>query len=481
MQPAVAKLLKFVNDPVCGHYLDLAHQSYFAEFAEAHDLEDDADLLKLVGETALEQLFPSVFEFFCSNDYRENGKRWNVIDVFLKKRGALLNTRDKEYLRSLRQSHMSLYEVLEVDLEKSILLRDLIGGGEPVRVFEKSMTRQLSVWDVIGVRICSEGGCPVLAGGALVLGREEAIDLAKNIKDLHSRGVEFLRTIDPNDPEHGDYTFDEQEHLMKVMWAKEIGLGYLEDCFKKLNRKVEYQNSDGDPLCFHTMTFPLNADWKEIAEQISTVEDYHQDDDTRARKFWNWVEPMDTKPVPSDDRGDVFVQTIETTLDGGDLDATMRVLGTIELRKTKLVAQGNSEKRAKRLETRLVSLLGSRIGTPSLKIDESSSGKSTKEIGKTHKAKALPTPDISPEEQTEFLHAMLTRHYRDWLTTPVPNLGNKTPKELSATKAGREKLVQSLKDLENSVRHLERQSGATSPLNLDWMWKELGIERDKAA
>lgn len=90
-------------------------------------------------------------------------------------------------------------------------------------------------------------------------------------------------------------------------------------------------------------------------------------------------------------------------------------------------------------------------------------------------------PDISPEEQTEFLHAMLTRHYRDWLTTPVPNLGNKTPKELSATKAGREKLVESLKDLENSVRHLERQSGATSPLNLDWMWRELGIERGKVA
>jgi hypothetical protein len=481
MQPAIAKLLRFVEDPTCQHYLDLAHQSYFADFVEAHNLDNFQDILETVGKTAMGQIFPCVFEFFCSNDYRENGKRWNVIDLFLKKRGALLNARDKEYLRSLRQSHMSLYEVLEVELEQSILLRDLIGGGDPVRVFEKFLTRQLSVWDVIGVRVCSASGRRVLAGGAVVLDRDKAIELAQNIQKLHVAGMAFQRAANANDPSLDDYSFEEKERLMKVMWGKEIGLGYLEDCFRKLHREIVLQNSEGHKLQFYTVTFPLNADWKDIALRLNTVKDYHQDADGRARKFWNWIEPMDVKPIPSEDRGDIFVQTIETTLDGADLDAPVRVLGTIELRKTKLVAQANSLERAKRLESKLMTLLDSRIGRPIWEAEETPSGKSPKEIGRSRKSKPLPEPDISPEEQTEILHTMLTQHYRGWLTSAIPNLGNKTPKELSKTKAGREQLVEALKGIENSVRHLERQAGVTRTLSMDWMWEDLGIEKSKMA
>jgi len=480
MNPAVKKLLRFIEQPECQHYLNLAHESYLAEFAEAHDLDDADDLYEAVGEAAMANIMPCVLEFFFSNDYMKDGQRWNVIDLFLKKRSALLNDKDKGYLRSLRQSHMSLYEVLEIEPENSILLRDLIEGGEPVRVFEKSFGRQISVWDVVGVRVCGEAGRFVLGGGALVLDREAGTELAKNIRGLQAAGMEFLRTT-ANDLDGGGYSNAEKERLMKVMWAKEISLGYLEDSFKKLNRKIEFCNSDGDPLQYYTMTFPLKADWKEIAARINTVEDYHQDEDGRARKFWNWCQPMDTGLRPSEDRGDVFMQTIETTLDADDLDGPVRVLGTIELRKTKMVAEANSLNRAKRLETRLVKLLGSSIGSSVWKKAETPSGKSAKEIGGARKAKPLPEPDISPEEQTEIMHAMFMQHYHGWLTTPVPALGNKTPKELSKTEAGRNKLVEALKGVENSVRHLERQSGITSPLDLGWMWKELGVARDRVA
>ena len=476
MNPAVKKLLRFIEQPECQHYLNLAHESYLTEFAEAHDLDDADDLYEAVGEAAMATMIPCVLEFFFSNDYMKDGQRWNVIDLFLKKRSALLNDKDKGYLRSLRQSHMSLYEVLEIEPENSILLRDLIDGGEPVRVFEKSFGRQISVWDVVGVRVCGEAGRRVLSGGALVLDREAGNELARSIRELQAAGMEFLRTT-ANDLDGGGYSSAEKERLMKVMWAKEIGLGYLEDSFKKLNRKIEFCNSDGDPLQYYTMTFSLKADWKEIAASINTVKDYHQDEDGRARKFWNWYQPINTGLRPSEDRGDVFMQTIETTLDADDLNGPVRVLGTIELRKTKMVAEANSMNRAKRLEASLVKLLGSSIGGSVWKKIETPSGKSAKEIGGARKTKPLPEPDISPEEQTEIMHAMLTQHYRGWLTTPVPALGNKTPKELSKTEAGRQKLVEALKGVENSVRHLERQSGITSPLDLSWVWKELGVAR----
>jgi len=44
---------------------------------------------------------------------------------------------------------MSLYEVSDVVVGESFRARDLVRGGAPVRVFERSATRSLSQWDRI--------------------------------------------------------------------------------------------------------------------------------------------------------------------------------------------------------------------------------------------------------------------------------------------------------------------------------------------
>ena len=68
MNPAVKKLLRFIEQPECQHYLNLAHESYLTEFAEAHDLDDADDLYEAVGEAAMANIMPCVLEFFFSND-----------------------------------------------------------------------------------------------------------------------------------------------------------------------------------------------------------------------------------------------------------------------------------------------------------------------------------------------------------------------------------------------------------------------------
>lgn len=485
MRPAVSKLLRFIEQPTCQDYLDMARETFFTEFAENHELKDFDSICETIGDSAMAQIVPCMLEFFFSNDYRdENGERWNVIDLFLRKRGTLLNVKDKSYLRSLRQSHMSLYEVIEIESEKSLVVRDLIGGGAPVRVFEKSLTRYVTVWNIIGARICSEEGRPVFAGGALAIGRETGIDLAKTIKDLHDEGIGFLRKHRADDPEFSAYSPAEHERLMKVMWAKEIGLGYLEECFEKLNRKIELRNSDGHTLQYHTITFPLNVNWNDIATQLNTVENYHQDEDSRARKFWNWIQPMEKNSSAhrkNKKPKNPQVRVIETTLEGAYLNRPVRVLGTLELLKSKLIVQANSIERTRILEKRVITLLESRIGEPTWRAEESISGLSAKERLPAAKTKNLPKPDITPEEETEILHTMLTEHYREWLVTPIPAFGGKTPRQMSKTKGGRATLVESLKSIEISLHHIERQSDITHPLDLGWLWEDLGINRDIAA
>ena len=84
-------------------------------------------------------------------------------------------------------------------------------------------------------------------------------------------------------------------------------------------------------------------------------------------------------------------------------------------------------------------------------------------------------PHIPPEEIERLVHEMLIREYTQALDQPVPMLGDRTPRALSGTKAGRSKVADWLKYLENGSA---KSRGADDPMaNFDftWMWQELGV------
>jgi hypothetical protein len=64
----------------------------------------------------------------------------NIADNYLKRRGWKETPSSRAYIRALRKSVMSLYEVSEVIPGRSFRARDLIRGGDPIMVIEKSAT-----------------------------------------------------------------------------------------------------------------------------------------------------------------------------------------------------------------------------------------------------------------------------------------------------------------------------------------------------
>ena len=69
---------------------------------------------------------------------------------------------------------------------------------------------------------------------------------------------------------------------------------------------------------------------------------------------------------------------------------------------------------------------------------------------------------------------MLTREYTKTLDELVPALGHKTPRALACMKAGRAKVADWLKYIENGAA----KSGAGEPMatyDFTWMWQELGL------
>ena len=76
-----------------------------------------------------------------------------------------------------------------------------------------------------------------------------------------------------------------------------------------------------------------------------------------------------------------------------------------------------------------------------------------------------------------MVHGMLDKQYRMALHEPVGMIGNTAPAEAVKTEAGRKKVADWLKFLEN------RSAGQTNPADpmatydFTWMWRELGIEK----
>ena len=134
------------------------------------ELEELADI---IGDHGMTVLWGCAFEDFVSSGAGER----NVADEYLKRRGWKESAGARAYIRALRTSVMSLYEVSDVVVGESFLARDLVRGGEPVRVFERSATRSLSQWGQDYERRSFSGRRPVVhslvRGRVHLLGREQ--------------------------------------------------------------------------------------------------------------------------------------------------------------------------------------------------------------------------------------------------------------------------------------------------------------------
>jgi hypothetical protein len=129
------------------------------------------ELAEALGEFHYE-MEACAFEDFCSR--RRASRRSNVIDDYLDQRGWKESMQARDYLRALRGSVMSLYEVVEVKPGGGLVLRDLVRGGEQVEVDDQLGSQSAAIWDRIAARVLSIGGRHYLSGAVLNFEQEPA-------------------------------------------------------------------------------------------------------------------------------------------------------------------------------------------------------------------------------------------------------------------------------------------------------------------
>ncbi len=418
------------------------------------------ELPNLLGDHHGSVLWGCVFEDFLTRDL-DDGR--NIVDDYLERRGWKESASNKAYITALRSSVMSLYEISDIVLDESFLARDLVRGGDPIRVNERSGTRYLKPWDRVAARLVRVGSRTEMAGGVLLFDFNTSEALLKTLrrvsKKAHADAGKFARQLGQGIDKRIFAEALTDTELLRTSAFLFTNIWLDDHLHRTLNPTLpQMVNTDGDELVFTTVSYPLTPSSTDaICLALAAIPAFRPESET----FWNWIGPKER--VDKKRRADS--QTFITTLNDGSL-----VLGTVELKDNTLVLEANSQQRAERGRALVATVLEGLVGEPVIETRTVAQLMASRPAGKSEPLSS----GLSPDEKWAIIQESLERHYLNLLDESVPMLGNMTPRRAAKSAKGREKLAAWLKLLENGAA---RQDGA-SPMagcDLSWMWTELGI------
>lgn len=416
-------------ESVMADHLGLAQEEFDIEFEEIGDI---------LGDHYEGLLFGCALEDLMSRRFEPDGI--NLVDDYLKRRGWNETALTKAYMRALRDSVCSLYEVSDVVPGQSFLARDLVRGGEPIQVTERTATRTLKPWDKISARIVPERKGHILSGALLPFSPDGAETLLAGLRKAGGK----RRKSGPLDID--DETLATLAHLFTTGWLYDVlpkALGLQQPVI---------QNSDGDELMFHKVRFRLakSASASDLAARFDDHPEFSGEND----HFWNWLKPSSGQMPRAKGKGAL---AMSTTMENGQT-----VYGTVEVKGRTLLLAVNSAKRAQEGIMLIMSILGSMVGKPLTEIE------TVEQAMRNQRPREPEEAPVPPEIAAQIIHQAMDRHYSETLDQPVGALNDKTPREAAKTAKGRKMLVDWLKLIENNSG---RQANPNDPMaTYDFSW-----------
>jgi hypothetical protein len=454
----------------------LTRDEWRDRFAEVYDAHlqpasersgvDVDEVVSILGKDwFMTTVWGSAFEDFLTRDF-DDGQ--NIIDDYLKRRGWKESASTRAYMTALRTSVASLYEVSDIIKDTSFRARDLVRGGNPILISERSATRSLKQWDRIAARVVQVGSQAQISGALLPYQREALEDILKLLRNVAKRSDKEMQKLANKyggDANHPAIVNAFSSTAMLRAAAPTITTIWLIDIIDRAVDPpvLDVRNFEGDDLLFCAVHFPLAADATadDIRMALSRYPALRQETTT----FWNWFGTRKPIKTLGRQKGTSRPIALATTLDDGS-----QVLGGLELKDRTLVLSVNSQARSNRGRALFSELLGDLVSEPLVEMQ-------TLDQAMSSRPDSPPPPELSlsEEERRTIIHQSLDRHYRDMLDQPAPILGNKSPRAAVRTSKGRAKVIDWLKMLENHAAKSAVRNDDMATYDFAWLWAELGL------
>jgi len=368
-------------------------------------------------------------------------------DLLLERRGARLDPVIRRYLESCLEAPFSFHEILRCDPGHGFQARDLFTGEER-EVLERSATQGMQLGDIVFGQLVTAEGITILEAASLCfippIYKIELIDFRKKLLRGKAR---FTASA-------------------LCEWDIELIDLYLGIMDRVLHPQIpELHNTDGDPLEMHHLVFDIDSPEKAL-DALKSLDSGRSEEEIiaaterTARGKFKSVQLNWTKP------GNQMHESWSTT-----------VVGHIEIKGPRLVAEVNSARRAQEFKALVEERLG---GEARLRADRIQSvDKMLAERNRAGPEDSVREAESDalaqhPEVQAR-VQQMMAEHFERWVTEKIPALNGQTPLEAVRNPDGREKVMALVIEAERGAR---RMKPPVDPVTLRRVRERLGLTDD---
>lgn len=368
-----------------------------------------------------------LFTFMLYDDDIEGGK--SVAEIFLERTRRDLSGGVRRYIERMCASSVGLYEILAVELDQGLELRDM-HTGRRIWVRERLGTHGVHRFDVMLLRLrWDTEEVAVLDGAVAAFTPLQARPLMR----LLAQRWEAARATDPE---------MDLASFLKRRGPPIINQFFIDQVLCPQPPKLV--TADGDPLMFCDVIFDLRNE-ERLRAALSA------DDHVEVEDEQTWT---------------LFASPFSASSD------QVLVLATIRIQNGRLICETKSRERAERMRDRMSMLAGDALRFREIQTTSVEEARAERGSGSSAKSTGRGTLHADP-----LLEAFFARFYGEWLDTPIPMLADQTPRQAVHDEALRSKLVVLLKELQRD-NELKREAGTTSH-DVSWMWNELGLSPDE--
>lgn len=355
-------------------------------------------------------------EFLLADGRLRIGRRKiRVADLVLGPGGPLFSVEQAEHLRQLGELPLRLYEVTEVVPGKGFRARDMLRrkAANPVFVQERAGSRQLRVWDTLGLRLMEIGGHLELSGAIYPLPREYASWMREETGRRRMPSERYARKR-------------EIGHWIVDLWLQSIA--------EQAEPPRLMDAASGGPMLFVTEHYRV-LDWDALMERLARQPDVEADEDG-----WHRVQPL---------KENAFRSLVAIGREGKD----------------RLTLFTKSREAADAQKQWFEQVAGASVSFLCREcVDPVAALTGRESVGPL--AERVPV-----SEEAKIIREVKQRHYENWINEKLPALDGLSPREAIRTDEGRRKVVDLLKSMEN------REASLDDSFDFSFIWRALGLER----
>jgi hypothetical protein len=347
---------------------------------------------------------------------------------------------ERQWLDPLKHSYVDLVEFLTVDETGQRFVLRSIGDGRTYRVPDGGFRQAIQAGQVLLTRLIREPGDvewerAVIAGPAIVLSKEDGQALLSETAD-YRRQVE----ITAGSFELGDWAEFAKRYGHVLLWT------FARMRFAALIQAVvsiRYVTGNGQPYLYALALYD-HSEYRHIGNMLGSLERF---------------EPEAAVPSGSGAVDSRHVQFHVRREPFGTFSSA--VVARLALTTTQLMVECDSRERLDAVKHQLAAAFGF-----SLHFRGESATPPPRQVTESQLATDQPlTVVVSPEEDRALLNSFLETVYLEWAEQACPALSNETPRHVTGSAAGREKVSALIAEMERHDLGLRRVGRAAFDYN----------------